>query len=446
QDATEPALACLKAFVGPRYGSMVSGAVTSDAGAGLEVSSSTAEPGVGAGAVLKNSATGLTGVTLLIVRRQMANMARRIGQRIAGSVLSRLVSVVAGGVGVVLIAKDVWDLRHGVLPIIADEMKSKSTKDKVRAEVSRSIASHINNHLDDIARGTSEQIVAIWQKFRRAHSKALDLADRTPKFRSFLDDIKPEQLAHLDEVVSIVLEKEGEAGVLKRLSDGTLDTAVKRLPAEALTIARETRSVDQAIQWQAIAGDQLPVVVAHELHQRAAPNSFTKQSLDRLLALEDRLAIVRLAGLAKGARDTLFEMDKPELKRLAHNLTEAELATLASYLTGLKTASRARVLAAVSEDPSRMISLKSVSVRDAVMASRDQQAAIDMLLRDGSGSLADIAQDFDLVWQGRIEPRLVVTKHPLVLALIACGVFLLLLLFRRLLLPRGRTVSSTSTS
>ena len=33
--------------------------------------------------------------------------------------LGRLVSVVAGGVGLVLIAKDIWDFRHGVLPIIA---------------------------------------------------------------------------------------------------------------------------------------------------------------------------------------------------------------------------------------------------------------------------------------------------------------------------------------
>ncbi len=446
QDATAPALDCLKAFIGPRYGTMISGAVTTDAGAGLEMSSKNAGPNIGAGAVLRNSTSGITGVTLLIVRRQMANMARRIGQRIAGSVLSRLVSVVAGGVGLVLIAKDVWDLRHGVLPIIADEMKSKDTKDKVRAEVSRTISSHINDHLGEISRGTADQIVALWRKFKSAHSKALDLAERKPGFRGFLDNLKPDQLAQMDEVVSLVLENEGEPGVLKRLGDGTLETAVKRLPAEALTVARETRSVEEALRWNAIAGDQLFSVLKYELHQRAKPESFSQTSLRQLLALEDRLAIVRLAGLEKSARDTLFDMDALELKRLARSLTGSELATLASYLTGLKATSRKQVLAAVGENPARIIPLKSAAVRDALLASADQQAAINMLLRDGSGTVSEIRNDFQLAWDGRIAPRLILAKHPLVLALIAFGLFVVLLIFRRLVRPRGGPAESTQTS
>lgn len=446
QDATAPALACLKAFVGPRYGTMISGAVTTDAGAGLELSSKNAGPNVGAGEVLKNSTSGITGVTLLIVRRQMANMARRIGQRIAGSVLSRLVSVVAGGVGVVLIAKDVWDLRHGVLPIIADEMKSENTKSKVRAEVARTISSHINDHLGDISRGTADQIVSIWQKFKSAHAKALNLAERKPKFRTFLDDLKPNQLAQMDEVVSLVLEGEGEGGVLKRLDNGTLETAVKRLPAEALTVARETRSVDAALRWNAIAGDKLSSVLKYELHQRAKPDSFSRTSLAQLLGLEDRLAIVRLAGIEKAARDTLFEMEPAELRRVARSLSESDLSMLASYLTGLKSASRQKVLAAVGDNPARIIPLKSASVRDGVMASQDQQAAIDMLLREGSGSLGEIRNDFQLAWDGRITPSLIVAKHPLVLAMIAFGLFVVLMLFRRLLRPRGASAETTNNA
>lgn len=446
QDATAPALDCLKAFVGPRYGSMISAAVTNDAGTGLEVTSKNAGPNVGAGAVLRNSTSGITGVTLLIVRRQMANMARRIGQRIAGSVLSRLVSVVAGGVGVVLIAKDVWDLRHGVLPIIADEMKSKDTKDKVRAEVSRTLSSHINDHLEDIARGTADQILAIWRTFKSAHTKALNLADRKPEFRRFLDGLRPGQLAKMDEIVSVVLESEGEPGILKRLSDGTLETAVNRLPDDALAIVRETRSLETALRWNAVAGEQLDAVLKYELHRRAKAESFSQASLKQLLALEDHLAIVRLAEVEKSARDTLFEMDAPELKRLARSLTGAELATLASYLTGLKAPSVKQVLAAVGENPTRIIPLKSPAVRDALLASRDQQAALDMLLRDGSGSITDIRNDFQLAFDGRIAPRLLVAKHPFVIALLAVGLIVVLLAFRRLIRPRGAQGEIAPTS
>ena len=90
---------------------------------------------ISTGQIITEGSEGLAGAVVLVVRRQLANMASRIGQRVVGSVLGRLVSVVAGGVGLVLIAKDIWDFRHGVLPIIATEMKSKETKDKVREEL-----------------------------------------------------------------------------------------------------------------------------------------------------------------------------------------------------------------------------------------------------------------------------------------------------------------------
>ena len=70
--------------------------------------------------MLVEGSEGIAGTVVLVVRRQLANMAARIGQRVVGSILSRLVSVVAGGVGLVLIAKDIWDFRHGVLPIVAE--------------------------------------------------------------------------------------------------------------------------------------------------------------------------------------------------------------------------------------------------------------------------------------------------------------------------------------
>lgn len=438
QDATAPALRCLKAFLGPRYGDMISSAVTADAGSNFDLAARSSGPEIGAGTVLKNSTSGITGVTILIVRRQMANMARRIGQRIAGSVLSRLVSVVAGGVGVVLIAKDVWDLRHGVLPIIADEMKSEDTKTKVRAEVARSISGHINDHLDTIAQASADQIVDIWQRFRRAHTKALALAEKDVQFRKLLDDLEPNKLARLDETISLILETEGEGGVSKRMTDGTLVTAVTRLPEDAFSIARETRSIETALRWDAVAGDKLDAVMKYELFKRAPAGAFTQQSLARLLALQDRLAIVRLAGLDRAVRDTLFELSDDELKRLARGLTEGELNTLASYLSGLKTATRTRVLAAVSEDPSRMLVLKSAGVRDGVVASRDQHAAIEMLLREGSGDLEQIQGDFVLAWRGDIAPRLILAKHPVVLAGLGLALVLMILLFSRLLRPRGR--------
>ncbi len=432
QDAAEPAIGCLKAFLGPRYGSTVAAIVTADAEREFGIDANTGKATLSPGAVLSDKSGSVTGAAILLVRRQLANMAGRVGARIAGSVLSRLVSVAAGGVGAVLIAKDIWDLRSGILPIVATEMKSAATKDLVRVELAKSIAEQIGEQLKDLSARSAGRIVEIWQEFRSAHTKSLELADKNPAFRSFLDRTVARNLPRLDEVVGLILATGGgEQAVLKRLADGSLDAAVNKLPVDAITIARETRSLDRGIAWAAVAGDALPRVVEHELHRRADPDSFTKTSLTRLLSLDDKLAIARLSAQKRDVRDTLFELEPAKLTSLARALVEDELAALASYLSSLDAKSRTRILAAVSDAPLKMKVLASESVRSAVLTSRDQAAAMEMMLRNGSGSATEIGDDIRRVVDGDIAPWLIWERHPmLVLASIIPLAILLLLLWR----------------
>ena len=377
------------------------------------------------------------------MRRQLANMAERVGQRLVGSVLARVVSTVAGGIGVVLIAKDIWDLRHGVLPIIATEMKSKQNKDKVQDELARTFSEQISSHVQEIAAATAGRVVDIWRDFRSAHAQALDLAEHNERFKTFLDSLKPEALPRLDEVVSLIRGAEGEAGLLKRLDDGTLNQAVNVLPLPAMEIARETRSIDTALKWNALAGDQLPKVVELSLYRRASPDSLTKATLDRIIGLDDRLAIQRLTGIDPAARDALFELDDNDLKSLAHSLTETELATLSRYLTGLGKEPRERVLRAVAANPALMQSLASDRVRVAVVASADQSAAVGMMLRVNAGlDPAVIMDDVRLVTDGRVSPVLIWEKHPIAV-LTGLGLLLMvLLMLRRLFFPRRRPATA----
>lgn len=443
QDATEPTLACLKAFVGARYGTTVARAASGDASKEFSVDAGKAAAEISPGAVLKESSGGVAGVAILLMRRQLANMAERVGQRLVGAVLARVVSTVAGGVGVVLIAKDIWDLRHGVLPIIATEMKSKENKDKVQDELARTFSEQISGHVQEIAAATAGRVVDIWRDFRSAHAQALELAERNERFKAFLDSLKPESLPRLDEVVLLVRGAEGEGGLLKRLDDGTLNEAVNSLPGPAMEIARETRSIDTALKWNALAGTQLPKVVELSLYRRTAPDTLTKATLDRMLGLDDRLAIERLAGIDPGARDTLFELDDTDLKSLAHSLTEAELATLSRYLTGLAKEPRERVLRAVAANPALMQSLASERVRVAVVASADQSAAVGMMLRMNVGlDPAAIMEDVRLVTDGRVSPILIWEKHPIAVFAGLVLVLLALLMLRRLFFPRRRAAAA----
>jgi hypothetical protein len=439
QDAASPALDCLKAFLGSRYGQTVAGVVSGNAATEFGLDPDKGGASVNAGAVLKQSSSGITGAAILIVRRQLANMARRIGQRIVGAVLSRLVSVVAGGIGLVLIAKDIWDLRNGVLPIISDEMKTAATKTMVKDELAKSLSEQIGLHVREIGAKSAERVVEIWHEFRRAHLKALDLADRNEGFRKFLSDVQPASFARLDEVTGLVLSAEGEAGILKRLGDGTLETAIHKLPEPAMTIARETRAIEPALAWAAVAGDDLGKVVDFEIYRRGKPDAFTKGSLDRLFAVDDRLAISRLASIDRAARDTLFDLNANDLKALARTLGEGELTTLAAYLTGLADGPRERVLRAVAADPARMRLMSPPRVRNAILASSDQAAAVDMFLRSGAADTAQATlQDFVSAWEGRISPLLVWERHPIPTIALGFATLLMLLLLRRLFFPRRR--------
>ncbi len=440
EDAAEPALACLKAFVGARYGDTAARAVAGDAGKDVSLDPSKGAAEMSPGAVLRESSGGIAGAAVLLMRRQLANMATRVGQRVVGSVLARLVSVVAGGIGLVLIAKDIWDLRNGVLPIIATEMKSKENKDKVQEELAKTFSEQISAHIQEIGAATADRIIEIWRDFRAAHAEALGLAERNEKFKAFVDSLPPASLPRLDEVVALLLAGEGEAGLLRRLDDGTLATAVKSLPAPALEIARETRSLDQGLKWSALAGADLPKVVELSLYRRTTPEQLSRASLQRLLALDDLLATVRLAGIDRGARDTLFELNDADLKKLARNLTEDELSSLSRYLTGLQPEPREQVLRAVAANPAKIHALASDRVREAVVASTDQTAAVGMMLRTGAMlDPAAIGADLRLVADGRVSPILLWEKHPVVIVGLGLLTLLVLLLLHRLLFARRRT-------
>ena len=445
-DAAEPSLECLKAFLGPRYGTTVARVVADDAKREFLIDPAKAGAGIGAGSVLAEGSGGLTGAVILVVRRQLANIASRIGQRIVGSILGRLVSVVAGGIGVVLIAKDIWEFRNGVLPIVATEMKSKATKDLVKAELSKAISEQINEHTREIAATTADRVIEIWREFRRGHAKVVELAERNDRFRAFVDTLKPGDLARLDEVVALLLSGEGEAGVIRRLSDGSLAAAVTKMPPGGIEIARELGSLEKGLQWTALAVDALPFVTELGLHKRMSPADITGVQLRRLIALDDRTATTRLAAISRSARDTLLELPDRDLKSFARALGETDLQSLSSYLTGLEPQARERVMKTIAAAPARMQSLAPSRVREAILASRDQLAAVSMMLRSDQGLDVQVFKDdLLLVYDGRVSPILLVDRHPTGLGGIAVGLLILLLMARRLVFGRrGKAVAKAA--
>ena len=146
-----------------------------------------------------------------------------------------------------------------------------------------------------------------------------------------------------------------------------------------------------------------------------------------MLGLDDRLAIQRLVAMKPDARAVLNELPAAELKTLARLFDETQLTSLSSYLTGLSKDGGLRILTSVSRNPQKMQMLARGHVRNAVLGSADQAAAVDVALRaDGWLDLAAIEPDVRLVLDGRISPVLLWDKHPV--AVVAAGFFGLILL------------------
>lgn len=436
-DAAEPAVGCVRAFLGPRYGSTISLSVADDTGRAFDATAASGAADVSSGDVVLSGKGIIAGAVVLIVRRSLSNMAKRIGQRVVGVVLGRLVSVIAGGIGLILIAKDIWDLRNGVLPIVEAEMKSEDSKNKVQEEIANAISEQLGVHLKDVAAATADRILEVWQAFKVAHAKVVELAAKHPEFKAFLETVSRPMLPRVDRVVAVVLAGEGEAGALARLRDGTLDRAVKRMPDAGLDIATDTQSLARALDWESVAGADIGAVLANELHRTASPKDFTRASFKRLVSLGDTLVIQRLSRLPRDARESLDSLDPSRLAPLVRVLEPAELEALVRYLLNLKPDAGQRLLSAVADDPARMKSLGRGSVQSAVLSSRDQDAALGMLLRQGSlFDVLDIEADLRSVLDGAVSPMLLWEKHPA--PVIAAGflLLLLLLLLRRLLFVR----------
>lgn len=434
-DTAEPATQCIQAFLGPRYGRTIARVVSTGAGKEYKIDPAAGAGTASTGQVLIEGREGIAGTVILVLRRQLANMAARIGQRVVGAVLSRLVSVVAGGIGIVLIAKDIWDFRNGVLPIIAEEMKSKATKDKVREELATTISLQVADSVKDIADKTADRVVEIWTEFRGAHAKVVELAEKHEVFKKYLDTVKPQDLARVDEIVNLVLVSEGEAGVLRRLADGSLQQAVSSIPSAALEIAREERSLDAALAWQAVAGDHLPQVVEFEIFRRSKPDAFTRASLRKLLELDDRLAVMRITLLPVPERNTLLDQLPPaELKALARALDEPQLTSLSAYMTTLEKGPAQRIVRAVSQSPSRMQDLSRPGVRQAIAASSDQGAAVALMLENRAlPNPMVFYENVRLVTDGKISPMLLWYKDPVALGIVSALLLAVLVLLKRLI-------------
>lgn len=432
-DAAGPAVRCVRAYLGSRFGSTIARMVADDTRTSFAPDPQAGTADVGVGDLAVSSQEALAGIMVLAARRLFTRITQRIGQRVVGVVVARVVSTVAGGVGVLLILKDVWDLRNGFLPTIADEMKSDDSKQGVRVEMAKALEEQTTAQISVISSAIADRIIDVWREFQVANAKVVELAGEIPDFKRFLGAVRRDDLPRVDRIVGIILQSEGRDGITWRLGDGTLATAVSRLPGEAIEIASDTRSLSEAFAWQRAAGDRLGSVLQSGLHRELNAAALTPRALQRLLDVDDGLALGKLRILDPVALEALTEFPIDELRALARRLSGDELNQFSAYLTALSPDARRTMLDLTGGDPARIRKLTPNYVRNAVIASRDQSAAVNMVLRNGPlFDLPAAERDVRAVLDGAVSPVLLWPSHPVVVVAAGVGVLLILLFFNRI--------------
>jgi hypothetical protein len=124
-------------------------------------------------------------------------------------------------------------------------------------------------------------------------------------------------------------------------------------------------------------------------------------------------------------------------------LSDKEIAAFADYQSRLEPSAARRLMRAVNEDPAIMKDLAPENLREAIISSRDQLAALDMALHEDSSliSYGRIFKDLELVQSGRVGYLIFWDRYWPSVVLAAFIALLFLSWLRRLIFGVGRRVA-----
>jgi hypothetical protein len=439
---SNPIIACVQTALQSRYGAAVAQVFAQESQRNLESRSEQPAVKIQTSDLVLNNAGSISGIVLIVTRRVIATVVESIGARIAGAVASRIVSSVAGLLGLALIAKDLYDANAGVFPIVAERMKSAETKTLIKDEIAKTIQADIGQQAETIARETAEHIYAVWLDFKQKYNRLLTFSEKSADFATFLKDRRLDQLSKLGQIVDILYSSEGEGRVIESVRDGSLNKALLDLTDAGLVIATDRKSIADALRWTEIAGPDLKRAVEMGVYRWLPSQGLSRDTLEKILSLNDKNAIERLADLSPEQRQLIIALPASQLRDLTRRLTGRQLAAFATYERRLEPAA-ARILSrAINETPSVMEELSGEGLQRAILDSKDQLAALSMAIHEDASliSYGRIFKDAELVRDGTVSYRVFWERYWLSILVAGFAMLLFLSWVRRLLFGRPQIV------
>lgn len=380
--------------------------------------------------------TALGGVGVIIVaqvsKRIVLELGELISKRIAGRIVGRvlgkagstLIPIAGWLIGAGMIAYDLYSSRDGALPQIQETLKSEEVKAGIRDEITAEIEPELRRELPQIAREISNQLYNEWRDVKRDIRQVLELAEADAAFAAILNELStPNELSKLVNLVGVSMRTLGRDGLLQAVDDGSFGQLLQQSEA-AFVILDDTGSLEDALTWTATVGNLIDDVVRYEVYKHQPPTGLERSALEKLLALQDAVAIQKLALLDPATLNTLLGLSTTNLVTLANAVDATELSAVADYLTSLDQTRRNQLIAQISSNPATVAQLNDPTLRDFMATSAvDFESALAFVLAPKTGTAP--FTDLTNVATGQVPWQLFLYKYGMGQSALAVGALIL---------------------
>lgn len=416
---------CLQTFITGNYSSALVTAFEEEVRVATESHNLSAKDELDSSllSIIGQHETALGGVGVIIVaqvsKRIMVEIGEAISERIAGRIIGRILGragstiiPIAGWlIGAGMIAYDLYNNRDGALPQIQETLKSEEVKAGIRGEIAASIEPELRRELPQIARDISVQLFNEWRDVKRNIRQVLELARENENFRTLLNGQEtPTALSKLVNLVGIAMPALGREAVMKAVDDGSF-AKVFAQPEAAFAIVEANGSFQSALDWATQAGNTIDKVVEFEVYKHKAPTDLEPGLLEKLVTLNDKAAVQKLALLPADALAALLTVSTDNLITLANQLEAGDLELVAGYLPTLNQNQVNQLVARLISNPATVQQLQDPALRDYLATDSNLDSTLGFLLTPAD-NLA-IVTDALKVATGDVGWRLLLFKYGL---------------------------------
>ena len=337
-------LLCVQEFIGTSFSQTF--AVVLDKNIEEWLAEMTVDPEVDTdvSAILKRRTYTLTGVSLVLGTQIARLLARKLAQQIVGKVVARIIGKAAGSlipvagwiIGGALIVWDLIQLQDGSVPQIRESLKGQDVKKEIRAQIAVVVENELGEALPALSDSVALDIYYQWKRFLKDFEHVLRLAEKNEHFRTIVDGVTADQVDKLSELVAVGTEALGTELLDRIIETGEFER-ILALPKITFEILRDTADSELVLAWADFAGEGIVSVVTTEVYKVTSPSDFgDRETLEKVLALEDSLAIQELMNFKVEERMALLSLPTEQTKWLLSELSEEDLAWLLGYFSELQ--------------------------------------------------------------------------------------------------------------